>query len=70
MANRITCPECRAIYERVPVQFLERDRGDFECAACRRVLDSWDGTSVPLYRLIKRTDQRGIFAPMDGATAR
>jgi hypothetical protein len=56
MATRVTCSECKRVYERIEVKFTTRDRDSYECR-CGMQLESWNSSSVPTFRLIQDVAQ-------------
>lgn len=54
MADEIECRLCGAIYVRTYQHVIMRDRDHIDCRVCGAWLDSWDGSSIPSYRLIER----------------
>ncbi len=52
MAEEKTCPKCGAIYEVSCTKIIFRDKDSFDCR-CGYELDSWSGSRIPNYRLIK-----------------
>jgi len=55
-ASETTCKACGAVYERKIQRFPLRDKDTAECGVCGEEMESWNSTSVPIYRLIKRPD--------------
>jgi hypothetical protein len=54
MHKFVTC-HCGAIYERTERRLIFRVVGDFWCE-CGEVLESWDGSRVPVYALTDPQD--------------
>jgi hypothetical protein len=57
MGREITCA-CGAVYERTEVKFTVRDNDSANCQVCGEELESWNGSRVPQFRLIKRPETR------------
>jgi hypothetical protein len=56
MRRIVTC-HCRAVYERTETRLIFRDSDDFACRECGEVLESWSGSRIPVFKLIKRPDR-------------
>ncbi|TPG45713.1 hypothetical protein EAH89_26295 [Roseomonas nepalensis] len=48
------CSQCGSCYEVRQVKTPVRDKDSFNCVVCRYEMDSWNDTTYPTYRLIKR----------------
>lgn len=53
----VTC-ECGAVYEREEHKLTFRDRDRHDCDFCGRVIESWSGSILPTFRLIKRPEAK------------
>jgi len=53
MKRNVTC-ECGAVYERTEQKVIFRDKDSVNCQECGRELESWNGSRIPVYRLIRR----------------
>ncbi len=51
----VTC-QCGAIYERTEDKVIFRDKDRFACVACGKELESWSGSRIPVFKLVKRPD--------------
>jgi hypothetical protein len=57
MATEVTCPKCGAVYERTAYRAGITDRDSFECEVCNETLESWNSTTIPEFRLIRRGNE-------------
>jgi hypothetical protein len=55
MRRVVTC-HCGAVYERTESRLVFWVMDDFLCRECGEVLESWNGSRVPVYALIQRED--------------
>jgi len=55
MRSIVTC-HCGAVYERTETRIIFRDSDDFTCREGGEGLESWTGSRIPVYALIKRRD--------------
>ena len=51
----VTC-QCGAIYERTEEKGIFRDKNSFNCHDCGQVLESWSGSRMPIFKLVKRPE--------------
>jgi transposase-like protein len=51
----VTCA-CGAEYERTEEKVIFRDKDSFECHRCGKTLESWNGSRIPLFKLIKEPE--------------
>ena len=51
MRQVVTC-HCGAVYERTETQLIFWVMDDFFCHECGEVLESWNGSRIPVYALI------------------
>lgn len=58
MTDRIKCSGCGATYERTYTRVSMRDKDRYECGLCGAVLESWDGSSIPSFRLVASPQSR------------
>lgn len=56
MLTKETCPTCGSVYEVTKIKLPTRDRDSFDCNVCNTQLASWNGSSIPSYRLIERNE--------------
>jgi hypothetical protein len=56
MTTIIKC-KCGAEYSRTDTKFLITHKGDAACEVCGAIVESWDSTHVPSFKLIKRPDR-------------
>jgi len=50
------CPHCGALYAVTYLRGSEVDRNSAKCVVCERVMDQWQSTSVPTYKLVHRPE--------------
>lgn len=55
--DEMTCLHCGSVYERTYMKVSMRDKDHADCDVCERRLESWDGSVIPMHRLIKRGDE-------------
>jgi hypothetical protein len=55
MKRQVTC-ECGAVYERTEEKLTFRDSDSFSCRCCGATLETWSGSRIPVFRLIKEPD--------------
>jgi transposase-like protein len=51
------CPHCDAVYEVTYTKIAFRDRDSEDCAVCGKQMASWNGSSIPSYRLIETPER-------------
>jgi hypothetical protein len=51
-AENFTC-KCGAVYEKTISRFPMRDNDKATCDVCGEIMDSWNSTAVPSYKLIR-----------------
>jgi hypothetical protein len=56
MTTTVTC-ECGAVYERGEVKLPARDKDSFDCEVCKREIERWNGSRIPVFRLVRRPDE-------------
>ena len=49
--NDVTCRECRAGFQRLELISEPGTTGEYRCAVCKQVLESFDGSKLIAYRL-------------------
>jgi len=54
----VTCPHCRAGFQRLELSFEPGTKGDYHCPVCDTVLESFDGDKLIAYRLTVRPSIR------------
>jgi hypothetical protein len=54
MAPRFKSCSCGALYERREEKVPFRDKDSFSCLVCGEELESWNGSRIPVFGLIKR----------------
>ena len=50
------CPHCGALYAVTHARRPEVERNAATCVVCERVMDEWQSTSVPTYKLVHRPE--------------
>ena len=50
------CPHCGALYAVTYARRPEAERNNAKCVVCERVMDEWQSTSVPTYKLVHRPE--------------
>jgi hypothetical protein len=48
------CEDCGSAYERTTEKLIWRDTDEYKCEVCGKVLEAWNGSRVPRFRLVKR----------------
>jgi hypothetical protein len=51
------CPRCSAVYEVTLRHFPMRDDDHFDCDVCGARIHSWNSSTVPEYRLVRRPER-------------
>jgi len=62
MRTVVTC-HCGSVYERTEAQLVFWVTDDFCCTECGEVLESWNGSRVPVYALLGRPHGADDQAP-------
>lgn len=57
-----TCPKCGAVYDVTYVKVIFRDKDSYDCG-CGHELASWNGSSIPHYRMIKPGKEKDAKRP-------
>jgi transcription elongation factor Elf1 len=50
------CPHCGALYSVTRSKVAESESNTAKCVVCAKIMDRWDTTDVPLFKLIHRPD--------------
>jgi hypothetical protein len=50
------CPHCGALYSVTHSRLSESDNNIAKCLVCLQIMDKWDSTDVPIYKLIQRPE--------------
>jgi ribosomal protein S27E len=50
----ITCRVCGSVYVRRYERVNVPDKGEKHCEVCGELLESWDGSRIPIFKLVKR----------------
>jgi hypothetical protein len=50
------CPHCGALYSVTLSRLSESDSNIAKCLVCLQIMDKWDSTEVPVYKLIQRPE--------------
>ena len=51
MNSKVICSKCGRVYERTEEKVIFRDKDSFECK-CGNTLEGWNGSVIPVFRLI------------------
>ena len=51
------CPHCGALYSVTYSRVSERGSNIAKCLICLQIMDKWDSTDVPIYKLIQRPEE-------------
>jgi hypothetical protein len=51
---QVICPKCGSVYERRSEKVIFRDSDARKCDVCDQVLDRWNGSRIPTFKLLKR----------------
>jgi len=54
--GEVECENCRSVYEKTMHRFPMRDSDSFNCEVCGHVMDSWNSTHAPSYKLKTRRE--------------
>ena len=50
------CPHCGALYSVTDTRLSKSESGTAKCVVCGQIMDKWDSTNVPTFKLIHRPD--------------
>ena len=50
------CPHCGALYSVTHSRRSKRDGNIAKCVVCQLIMNKWDSTDVPIYKLIHRPE--------------
>lgn len=50
------CPHCGAMYSVTYSQFSKSDSNIAKCVVCLQIMDKWDSTKAPIYKLTHRPE--------------
>jgi transcription elongation factor Elf1 len=50
------CPNCGALYAVTHSERSKSESNTAKCVVCLQIMDNWDSTNVPTYRLIQRPE--------------
>jgi len=50
------CPHCGALYAVTYSQLSKRESNSAKCTVCLQIMDKWDSTNVPTYKLVQRPE--------------
>jgi hypothetical protein len=62
MHQVVTC-HCGAVYERTETRLIFWVIDDFFCQECGEVLESWNGSRIPIYALKQSQEESGACLP-------
>jgi predicted Zn finger-like uncharacterized protein len=55
-ADQFYCPHCQALYAVTVNRLPTKDHDRAHCEVCKKVMNEWNSTISPSYRLIERND--------------
>ena len=50
------CPNCGALYSVTRSKVARSESNTAKCVVCSKIMDRWDTTDVPIFKLIHRPD--------------
>ena len=50
------CPHCGALYAVTYSQSPRSESNTAKCVVCLQIMDKWDSTNVPAYKLVQRPE--------------
>jgi transcription elongation factor Elf1 len=50
------CPHCGALYTVTYLRLSNNDSSVAKCVVCGQIMDKWDSTNVPTFKLIHRPE--------------
>jgi transcription elongation factor Elf1 len=50
------CAHCGALYSVTHSRLAKRDSSTAKCVVCLQIMDQWDTTEVPTFKLIQRPE--------------
>jgi transcription elongation factor Elf1 len=50
------CPHCGALHSVTHWRLSKSDSNIAKCVVCLKIMDQWDSTNVPIYKLIQRPE--------------
>ena len=50
------CPHCGALYSVTHSRLPESDSNIAKCVVCLKIMDTWDSTDAPIFKLIHRPE--------------
>jgi predicted Zn finger-like uncharacterized protein len=50
------CPHCGALYAVTHSRLSKRDSNFAKCVVCGQIMDRWDSTDVPTFKLTQRPE--------------
>jgi predicted Zn finger-like uncharacterized protein len=53
------CPNCGALYAVTQSRRPKSESNVAKCTVCLQIMDKWDSTNVPTYKLIQRPEGDG-----------
>ena len=56
MKQNIKCKRCGSIYERDTYKVIFRDKDEKHCEVCDELLEEWNGSRIPTFKLVRRAD--------------
>ena len=55
--NSFYCPHCGALYSVTRSKVAKIESNTAKCVCCFKIMDRWDTTDVPAFRLIHRPEE-------------
>lgn len=56
------CPHCGALYSMTRSQLADSESKTAKCVVCSKIMDRWDTTDVPIFKLIHDLMMLTVFA--------
>ena len=50
------CPHCGALYSVTHSRLPKSESGVAKCVVCLQIMNKWDSTKVPTYKLVQRPE--------------
>ena len=52
------CPHCGALYAVTYARLSSSDNNEVRCVVCGQIMDKWDSTKVPIFKIAARSSKR------------
>lgn len=56
----VECSKCGSKYAITWKSVIMRDKDSQDCSVCKTVIYTWDGSSIPSFRLVERQEPRAL----------